>query len=123
MALVVRRGATKEWYFDLYLGGDITKPYIVTGLDLWFTAKEFFSDSDTNAKIKKTETNMEISVHPRTGVANRVLVHLNPADTSGLQSKGITLHAEFMVKDGDNNVWKALDDDLIVLPDVQNSAA
>lgn len=48
MMLTMVKGDTKQWYFDCWVGKD---PYVVDGLQLWFTAKEFYSDADSAAKI------------------------------------------------------------------------
>lgn len=54
-ALTMRKGDTEEFVFDFWtLGGT---PYVVTGLTIWFTVKQYYSDSDGAAKIaKKTGT-------------------------------------------------------------------
>lgn len=87
----MKRGDSRDIQCDMELDGEA---YSLSGHTVWFGAKAQAYKSDVAADIMKISTESgHITVS-----GNRATAHIQPADTSGLPSRRMTLHYEFQIK-------------------------
>lgn len=109
------RGDTAE--FDLVFTDADGDPLDLTGMDIAFVAKRYYTDPDTDAVIVKSlGDGIEVAA-PASGAA---VLTLEPADTSGLDDRVRRLRYDVELMDGPD-VRTPIQGVLVVAPDIAHS--
>jgi hypothetical protein len=90
-------------------------PYPLTGCQMWFTAKNYYTDPDASAVFQHTIGSGITIIDATKGWAQLVI---SPADTAPLPASKTLLVWDLEIVDSSGNVFTAASGSILVTPDV-----